>query len=118
MLPAVSATLAEFLGSRAWKIVVGVPDADLRARVVAAVESCASTLEVIDAIDLSEQELADLETPNVAAWNALAPGVRNVLLAVRRGSDQLQKLFPPPPPRTGDLDPNNGGNMGDFFGLT
>ena len=49
-------------------------------------------------------ELADLETPNVAAWNALAPDVRNVLLAVRQACDQLVELFPPPPPSLRELD--------------
>lgn len=98
------ATLAEFLGPRAWRIVGSVPDLDLRARVVAGIESCALTLDVIDGVDLAEQELADLETPNVAAWNALAPSVRNALLAVRQAADQLKKLFPPPPPKTGDIE--------------
>lgn len=98
------ATLAEFLGPRAWKIVGTVPDRDLRARVIAALGACASTLEVIDSVDLAEQELADLETPNVAAWNALAPGVRNVLLAVHQGSEELKKLFPPPAEGTVEID--------------
>jgi hypothetical protein len=88
-------TIAEVLGPRAWKIVSLIPNLDLRAKVIAAVETCAAALAVIDDVDLSPHELADLETPNVAAWNALAPDVRNVLLAVRAASETLKQIFPP-----------------------
>lgn len=87
---------AEVLGPRAWKIVSLVPNLELRAKVILAVETCAAALSVIDAVDLSPHELADLETPNVAAWSALAPDVRNVLLAVRAASEALKQIFPPP----------------------
>jgi hypothetical protein len=96
-------TLAEFLGPAAWTVLAKVTDRGLSERATAAIDCCRTALAEIDAVNLAEQELADLETPNVAAWSALAPGVRNVLLAVRQASDRLQTLFPPPPPSTGDI---------------
>lgn len=88
------AKLAQFLGKRAHRIVTSIRDGAVRARVLAGISACAGALRVIDAVDLSPHELADLETPNVAVWSALAPEIRDVLLAVRRASDLLVELFP------------------------
>lgn len=86
--------VAEFLGPKGCAVVVEVADPSLQGRIVEALQSCIGTLKSVDGIDLSPQELADLETPNVAAWEALAPEVRNVLVAVRRTADSLGRLFP------------------------
>jgi hypothetical protein len=86
--------LEDFLGLKAYRIVTAIPDEHVKEGVMNAVEACARALNAVDEVDLSEQELADLETPNVAAWSALASDVRNVLLAVRSSSEFLVGLFP------------------------
>jgi hypothetical protein len=94
--------LEDFLGLRAHQIVLAIPEASLRMRVLTAIQTCADTLEALDAVDLSPHELAALETPNVAAWNALAPDVRNILVTVRGTCDQLVALFPSTGPSIAD----------------
>jgi hypothetical protein len=86
--------LEDFLGLKAFRVVREVRDPTLKTRMLVAMEACARALEAVDDVDLAEQELADLETPNVAAWSALAPDVRNVLLAVRKACDFLVAQFP------------------------
>jgi hypothetical protein len=86
--------LEDFLGLKAFHIVSAIGDPSLRERIMTAIQSCAGALSVLDDLDLSPHELADLETPNVAAWNGLAPEVRNVLVSVRATCDLLVSLFP------------------------
>src|SRR5258708_38351656 len=64
-------SLEDFLGLKAHHIVIAIQDGGLRERVLNAIEACAKALAAVDDIDLSPHELADLETPNVAAWSAL-----------------------------------------------
>jgi hypothetical protein len=89
-----SSHLAAFLGPRAHSVVLGVPDPDLRHRVIAAIEACARCLGVVDALDLSPHELSDPETANIRTWEALAPSVGKILVEVRSTCEQLGGLFP------------------------
>jgi hypothetical protein len=86
--------LEDFLGMKAYKVVEEIADRERRGRVISAIQSCAKTLQILDDLDLSPHELADLETPNVAAWEALAPDLRDVLVAVRGTCDYVVSLFP------------------------
>jgi len=77
--------------------VYAIIDVRVRDHVVRAILICDDALEVVDALDLTPHELATDDLPSLATWNALAPDVRNVLVAVRRASEQLLDLFPAPP---------------------
>jgi hypothetical protein len=87
--------LGAFLGTNAWRVVSTLPDRGLRERMTQSIAAAAAALVAVDKLDLAPHELADLETPNVEAWNALAPDVRTVLVTVRSSCDTIIGLFPP-----------------------
>lgn len=82
-----------FLGPRATEIVEAVADPSIKERCVDAIRACHLALQVVEALDLSEHELADPGTPDLSTWNALATPTRNVLMATRRAADRLSNLF-------------------------
>jgi hypothetical protein len=90
---------SEFLGRRAAQVVYAIPEPQVRDRVIRAILVCDDGLEVVDALDLSAQEVSPPrpDALPLATWNALAPDVRTLLLAVRRAGDELLALFPAPP---------------------
>lgn len=92
---------SDLIGKRATAAIHSIEDASLRERVVRAVVVCDDALETVDALDLGPYELVDDGVADLSVWEALAPDVRNILVDVRRTSDQLAMLFPPadtPPP--------------------
>jgi hypothetical protein len=104
--------LGAFLGPAAWRVVSTLPDRSLRDRMTQSIGAIAAALASVDRLDLAPHELADLETPNVEAWNALAPDVRTVLVTVRSGLDTVVALFPP-----SGAKPEQDTEMLDPFGL-
>lgn len=87
---------SEFLGKRATRAVYAIEDPVVRERVIRAILVCDDALEVVDALDLTPHELALDDGPDLATWNALAPDVRNILVAARDAGTKLLELFPAP----------------------
>ncbi len=93
--------LETFLGATARQLIDALPDADQRAKLVAALEVCASTLVAVDAVDLDRFELIDLDLPDLSVWNEAAPQVAGALRALHLAVEQLELAYPaPPPPET------------------
>lgn len=88
------ANLYELIGERATWIVETIPDPLERARALEAIQICGDALAVVDGLDLAKHELAEVESSDLSTWNALAPEVRNLLLAVRAAADRLAQLCP------------------------
>lgn len=86
--------LYELIGERATWIVETIPDPLERARALEAIRTCGEALAVVDGLDLAKHELAADESSDLSTWNALAPEVRNLLLAVRSAADKLAQLYP------------------------
>lgn len=82
-----------FLGERAAEIVEAVSDPRSKELCVGAIRACHVALQVVNALDLSEHELADPGTPDLSTWDALATPTRNVLMATRTAADRLLELF-------------------------
>ena len=95
---------SELVTRRATAVVESIADPQLRERVARALVVCDDALEAVDCLDLSPHEMAELDTPDLATWNALAPDVRNLLVAVRQAAEQLSALFPAHPPESDSID--------------
>ncbi len=86
---------SDLIGKGATAAIHAIRDASLRERVVRAVVICDDALETVDALDLTPYEFVDEGVPDLSVWEALAPDVRNILVAVRKASEDLAVLFPP-----------------------
>lgn len=87
--------LDEPLGSRTLDIIQDIEDDSLRDKVEESLHTCTEALAVVDDLDLTEHEMADVfESANLATWNALAPKVRDLMKAVRSACDVLLRIFP------------------------
>ncbi|MEQ8276742.1 MAG: hypothetical protein RMA76_26890 [Deltaproteobacteria bacterium] len=94
-MSATSPTTGDLIGKRATAAIHSIEDASLRERVLRAVVICDDALETVDALDLAPYELDDDGSPDLSVWEALAPDIRNILVAVRNTSEELAMLFPP-----------------------
>lgn len=99
-----SPALTSLLGRQGADVLARIGDVDERARAHDALDAVAQALEVVRRLDLAPHELADTGALDLSAWNALAPEVRTLLVAVRGAVEQLRVLYPPPlASGTGDL---------------
>jgi hypothetical protein len=99
-----SPALTQLLGVEGAQVLARIDDPDESGRAHAALDSVAQALEVVRRLDLSPHELADSGAWDLSAWNALAPEVRTLLVAVRSTVDRLRTLYPPPTStESGDL---------------
>lgn len=105
----VSKELQLFLGHRATGVVDDITDAEVRQRVIGALEVCAESLVAVDGLDLEQYEMSDIGSQDLSMWNAVAPDVSNMLKSVQAAIDRLGELFPatagtPEPDLDVDLD--------------
>ena len=57
-----NASLGEFLGPRALAVVKSIEDSSIRDRVMEALQACANGIAVVESLDISKHELAELGT--------------------------------------------------------
>lgn len=97
---------SRFLGPRGLAVVATIAGLEERHRVVNAVRLASNALAVVDRLDLSSHELVEEETPSLEAWNALAPAVKDALVASNQAAHGILELFPDvaPEPEPMDLD--------------
>ncbi len=84
----------KLLTQRGRDAVASIPEADARRIVERTLEICAEGLVAVDALELTPHEDSDEESASLAAWNALAPDVRNIMMASHKASSELATLFP------------------------
>ncbi len=85
---------SELLGPKASRALEKITSVSLRARIFRAVVICDEALKVADALDLSPYEVLETEAHDLRTWNALAPHVRQLLVAVGQAGARLKELFP------------------------
>ena len=95
---------SDLLGKKATAVISSIQDDAARERVLRAVLICDDALEVVDSLDLAPYELMDDGGADLSVWEALAPDVRNVLVAANGAGAQLAELFPSAGPPTSTLD--------------
>ena len=95
---------ARFLGPRGLAAVASISGTIERNRIVKAIGIVTDALLAVDRLDLTPYELSEDETPSLAAWNALAPSVKEALVASHRAVRRMQELFPTPPTGPDNLD--------------
>ena len=101
---AIDEATSRFLGPRGLAVVAAIAGLEERYRVINAVRIVSEALAVVDRLDLSPYELVEDETPSLAAWNALAPRVKDALVAANQAAQRMLELFPDAEPDPGPLD--------------
>lgn len=95
--PQVDEATASFLGPRGLAAVSSVPGIEERTRLLTALGIVTEALATVDRIELTPYELVEDETPSLVAWNALAPVVKDALVACHRAARRMLELFPDAP---------------------
>ena len=82
------------LGPEARQVLEAVHDEGLKMRIFRAVAVCEEGLAAVDALDLTEYETLERTERDLAVWDAVAPDVRQLLVAAGRAGATLKELFP------------------------
>lgn len=110
----ITATLTELLGPSAVRELEGIDPSRLT-KTLQALESCAGALQLVDALDVTPHELAEVGTADLTVWSAIAGDVSKVLVTVQQTLAFLRQLFP----STGSSDLNAASDdisIEDMFG--